>query len=39
MLAHARESRADGDAGNGFELHEIDDGDVAVGGGDVGGKM
>src|SRR6267143_5804798 len=39
MLAHSGKARADGDAGDGCELHEIEDGDAAVRGGDVGGEM
>src|SRR5260370_4968629 len=39
MLAHPGKSRADRDARNRLELHQIDDGDVAVPGGDVRGEM
>src|SRR5713226_10698568 len=39
MLAHPGKSRADSDARNRFELHQIDDGDVAAPGGDVSGEM
>ena len=39
MLAHAGESWADGEAGDGLEFDEVDDGDIAVSGGDVGGEV
>src|SRR5207302_3470656 len=39
MLTHPGKSRPDRNARNGLELHEIDNGHVAVGGGDVSGEM
>jgi hypothetical protein len=39
MLAHPRERGTDGDARNDFEFHKIDDGDVAVRSGHIGGEM